>query len=127
MVMRGCRFAMSMKAARRSFPNRSSSAVLSRAVRAGQVSRRTKITMIIVATMSVNAVGHVTRPEFADFNIGRWTLCVERFFQALIEQEHDHEQEQEERGRRLSAKKYRPPHPMGVKGGCSPQNNLRKL
>src|SRR6266576_2811215 len=125
MVMRGCRFAMSMKAARRSFPNRSSSAVLSRAVRAGQVSRRTKITMIIVATMSVNAVGHVTRPEFADFNIGRWTLCVERFFQALIEQEHDHEQE--ERGRRLSAKKYRPPHPMGVKGGCSPQNNLRKL
>jgi hypothetical protein len=24
-------------------------------------------------------------------------------------------------------KKYRPPHPMGVKGGCSPQNNLRKL
>src|SRR6266478_1981510 len=127
MVMRGCRFAMSMKAARRSFHNRSSSAVLSRAVRAGQVSRRTKITMIIVATMSVNAIGHVTRPEFADFNIRRWTLCVERFFQALIEQEHDHEQEQEERGRRLSPKKYRPPHPMGVKGGCSPQNNLRKL
>jgi hypothetical protein len=24
-------------------------------------------------------------------------------------------------------KKYRPPHPIGVKGGCSPQNNLRKL
>jgi hypothetical protein len=21
------------------------------------------------------------------------------------------------------AKNYRPPHPMGVKGGCSPQNN----
>jgi hypothetical protein len=80
--------------------------------------------MTIVATMSatsVNAVGHVTRPEFADFNIGRWTLDVERFFQALIEQE------QEETGGRLSAKKYRPPHPMGVKGGCSPQNNLRKL
>jgi hypothetical protein len=86
--------------------------------------------MTIVATMSaasVNAVGHVTRPEFADFNIGRWTLCVERFFQALIEQEHDREQEQGETVRRLSAKKYRPPHPMGVKGGCSPQNNLRKL
>jgi hypothetical protein len=80
--------------------------------------------MTIVATMSatsVNAVGHVTRPEFGDFNIGRWTLDVERFFQALIEQE------QEETGGRLSAKKYRPPHPMGVKGGCSPQNNLRKL
>src|SRR5215470_10825127 len=24
-------------------------------------------------------------------------------------------------------KKYRPPHPIGVKGGCSPQNNRRKL
>src|SRR5438309_7456175 len=23
-------------------------------------------------------------------------------------------------------KKYRPPRPMGVKGGCSPQNNLPK-
>ena len=28
---------------------------------------------------------------------------------------------------RLSPKKYRPPRPMDVKGGCSPQNNLRKL
>jgi hypothetical protein len=24
-----------------------------------------------------------------------------------------------------SLKKYRPPRPMGVKGGCSPQNNLK--
>jgi hypothetical protein len=24
-------------------------------------------------------------------------------------------------------KKYRPPRPMDVKGGCSPQNNLGKL
>src|SRR4051812_3431218 len=24
----------------------------------------------------------------------------------------------------LAPKKYRPPRPMGVKGGCSPQNNL---
>jgi len=24
-------------------------------------------------------------------------------------------------------KKYRPPRPKGVKGGCSPQNNLAKL
>jgi len=24
-------------------------------------------------------------------------------------------------------KKYRPPRPMGVKGGCSPQNNLPNL
>jgi hypothetical protein len=26
-----------------------------------------------------------------------------------------------------AAKKYRPPRPMGVKGGCSPQNNRGKL
>src|SRR5438128_2504153 len=26
----------------------------------------------------------------------------------------------------FSPKKYRPPRPMGVKGGCSPQNNLPK-
>src|SRR5467141_1240356 len=26
----------------------------------------------------------------------------------------------------FSQKKYRPPRPMGVKGGCSPQNNLPK-
>jgi len=28
---------------------------------------------------------------------------------------------------RVTAKKYRPPRPMGVKGGCSPQNNRGKL
>jgi hypothetical protein len=27
----------------------------------------------------------------------------------------------------FALKNYRPPHPMGVKGGCSPQNNLEKL
>jgi hypothetical protein len=26
-----------------------------------------------------------------------------------------------------SLKKYRPPRPIGVKGGCSPQNNREKL
>src|SRR5712692_1302974 len=26
----------------------------------------------------------------------------------------------------FNPKKYRPPRPMGVKGGCSPQNNLTK-
>src|SRR5713226_1556477 len=26
----------------------------------------------------------------------------------------------------FNPKKYRPPRPMGVKGGCSPQNNLPK-
>ena len=28
---------------------------------------------------------------------------------------------------RIRAKKYRPPRPKDVKGGCSPQNNLPKL
>ncbi|HEY0369919.1 MAG TPA: hypothetical protein VGC85_10000, partial [Chthoniobacterales bacterium] len=27
----------------------------------------------------------------------------------------------------IRTKKYRPPRPMDVKGGCSPQNNLPKL
>jgi hypothetical protein len=27
----------------------------------------------------------------------------------------------------LLQKKYRPPRPIGVKGGCSPQNNLANL
>jgi hypothetical protein len=27
----------------------------------------------------------------------------------------------------FTPKNYRPPHPIGVKGGCSPQNNLEKL
>jgi len=27
----------------------------------------------------------------------------------------------------FTQKKYRPPRPMGVKGGCSPQNNPPKL
>jgi hypothetical protein len=27
----------------------------------------------------------------------------------------------------FALKNYRPPHPIGVKGGCSPQNNLEKL
>jgi hypothetical protein len=27
----------------------------------------------------------------------------------------------------FALKNYRPPHPIGVKGGCSPQNNREKL
>jgi len=26
-----------------------------------------------------------------------------------------------------ASKNYRPPHPMGVKGGCSPQNNRKSF
>jgi hypothetical protein len=46
--------------------------------------------------------------------------------QAAIEQEHACGQEQKETGKLLSAKNYRPPRPIGVKGGCSPQNNCKK-
>src|SRR5215510_5061017 len=58
-------------------------------------------------TAKVNAIGQEKRPDDSDFNIGCWTFSVERFFD-------------------FSPKKYRPPRPMGVKGGCSPQNNLLK-
>ena len=73
--------------------------------------------------ISVNATGQEIRPEIADFDIERWA-----FAQAVIEQEqgHEQEQEQEERSRLSSAKNYRPPRQMGVKGGCSPQNNRGK-
>jgi putative transcriptional regulator len=85
---------------------------------------------IVVAMMSamiVNAIGHEKRCGFAEFNIGRLTLSVAHFFSGAIEQEHDHGQEQEEIGRCSAAKNYRPPRPIDVKGGCSPQNNRRKL
>jgi hypothetical protein len=66
-------------------------------------------------------------------------LGVRRLFysEALIEHEHppssnygvagEHEQEQEERGRISPKKNYRPPRPIGVKGGCSPQNILKNF
>ena len=52
-----------------------------------------------------------------------WALDVGRFASGVCSKPIEQEQE---RGR-LSAKKYRPPRPMGVKGGCSPQNNLQNL
>ena len=57
---------------------------------------------------SVIANGHEIRPDAADFDIRCWTFSVERLFD-------------------LPPEKYRPPRPMGAKGGCSPQNNLAKL
>jgi hypothetical protein len=52
-------------------------------------------------------------------------LDVARSFSGAIEQEHDLAQEQI--GRCLLQKNYRPPRPIDVKGGCSPQNNRKKL
>src|SRR5947207_11226450 len=57
-----------------SLPNFSSSAVLCRAVRAGQVSRRTKMittTTAMMSAISANAVGQEIRPESADLDIER--------------------------------------------------------
>src|SRR2546430_1257472 len=80
-------------------------------VRAGQLSKRQKTNSALAARIkmtSVKATGHEKRPDVSDFSIGCWTLNIERFL-------------------RFSPKKYRPPRPMGVKGGCSPQNNLQNL
>jgi hypothetical protein len=92
---------------------------------------RKKIITIIAAmssATSVKATGHEIRPEIADFDMKRWTLSVGRFLQAVIEQEPEHEQDQEYEERiDFVCKKYRPPRPTGVKGGCSPQNNRGKL
>jgi hypothetical protein len=70
---------MSTNAARRFLPSLSSSAVLCCAVRAGQLSKRKKMTKIVIAMVSatsVNAIGHATRCGFADFDIGRSALSV---------------------------------------------------
>jgi len=48
------------------------------------------------------------------------------FTQAVIEHERERGQEQEDSAE-FRPKNYRPPHPIGVKGGCSPQNNLKTL
>jgi hypothetical protein len=114
---------MSTNAARRFLPSLSSSAVLCRAVRAGQLSKRKKMIKIVIPMVSatrVNAIGHATRYGFADFDIGRWTFGVERFRSDATEQEQDHEQEQEESGKRLSPKKLPPPTPDRREGRLFP-------
>jgi hypothetical protein len=58
-----------------------------------------------INTTSAKAAGHEKRPESSDLNIGCSAFGVGCFL-------------------RFTPKKYRPPRPMGVKGGCSPQNNL---
>jgi len=81
-VIRGCKCAMSMKAARTSRPNFSSPAVLWAAVRAGQLSTRRKIIRVIAARMSttsVTAIGQANRPRTAAFEIECWTFSVGRF------------------------------------------------
>jgi hypothetical protein len=73
----------------------------------------------MASAIKVNASGQEMRPEIADFDIERWALVLAK---ALIE--HGHEQEELAE---FTLKNYRPPRPIGVKGGCSPQNNRKKL
>jgi hypothetical protein len=64
--MRGCKCAMSIKAARKSLPSFSSWAVLCCAVRAGQVSMRQKMTTTAMAMMNaIKAIasGQEMRPD----------------------------------------------------------------
>ena len=126
-MIRGCKCAMSMKAARRFLPSLSSSAVLCRAVRAGQLSKRKKMIKIVIAMVSaksVNAIGHATRYGLADFDMGRSTLSVSVQTQSSKSKITS---KSKKKAATFVPKKYRPPHPIGVKGGCSPQNNLEKL
>ena len=62
---------------------------------------------------NVNAAGQEIRPD-SDFNIGS-DDCSQKLSELGV------------RRFLLTPKKYRPPHPMGVKGGCSPQNILGNL
>src|SRR5262245_37208767 len=114
---------MSMNAARRLLPSLSNSAVLCRAVRAGQPSKRKTMTRIVVAMISatsVNAIGHATRCGFADFDIGRSMFGVGSFCSDAIEQEQDHEQEQEQSSERFVPKNLPPPTPDRREGRLFP-------
>jgi hypothetical protein len=81
--------------------------------------------MTIVATMSatsVNAVGHVTRPEFADFNIGRCALSV--FFSRYSSKSVSTSKEKEADFR--LQKKVPPPTPDGREGRLFPPEQSSK-
>src|SRR5436190_18915324 len=128
--MRGCKCAISTKAARKSLPSRSSSVVLCFVARAGHVSRRTNTTTITIAAksaISVNASGHDTRARFDR----EWRSTNDERRSNDKAQTLNHESNSlanpAAEPRRRTPKNYRPPRPMGVKGGCSPQNNLKNL
>src|SRR5215472_6311688 len=110
---------MSMNAARRLLPSLSSSAVLWRAVRDGQLSKRKKMirrTIPIMRAITAKASGHVIRCGFLDFDI--WTFGVESDCSDAIEQEQDHEQEESAEG--FNAKKLPPPTPDRREGRLFP-------
>jgi hypothetical protein len=109
---------MSTNAARRFLPSLSSSAVLCRAVRAGQLSKRKKMIKIVIAMVrakSVNAIGHATRYGFADFDIGRSALTVS------VQTQSSKSRSRARRKRRTFApKKLPPPTPDRREGRLFP-------
>src|SRR5205085_2213657 len=77
-VIRGCKWAMSMNAERKSLPRRSKSSVLWPIVRAGQLSSRQKMktpAAMTINTTNVNAAGQENRPDVSEFRI--WMFDVE--------------------------------------------------
>src|SRR4029077_19629180 len=109
---------MSSNGVRRSFQSLSSSAVLCRAVRAGQLSKRKKMTKIVIAivrAISVNAIGHATRYGFVDFDIGRCALTVS------VQTQSSKSRSRARRKRRtFGSKKLPPPTPDRREGRLFP-------
>jgi hypothetical protein len=87
----------------------------------------TRIVVAMISATSVNAIGHATRYGFADFNIGRSTLGVDVSVQTQSSKSMITSKSKKKAANVCPPKNYRPPRPIGVKGGCSPQNNRRKL
>jgi hypothetical protein len=87
----------------------------------------TRIVVAMISAKSANAIGHATRYGFADFDIGRWTFGVELSVQMQPSKSKITSKSKKKAANVWAPKNYRPPRPIGVKGGCSPQNNRRKL
>src|SRR5438874_2461951 len=109
---------MSTNAERRLLPSLSSSAVICRAVRAGQLSKRKKMTTTTIAKISAiraNAIGHATRCGFAEFDIGNSAFSL-LFTRNRARADH----EQEESGQGSAPKKLPPPTPERREGRLFP-------
>jgi hypothetical protein len=70
----------------------------------------TKIVVPITSATTISAMGHAMRWPFADFDIRRSMLGVERFCSGAIEQEQDHEQRARRKPRTFTPEKITAPH-----------------
>src|SRR5437762_10253868 len=116
---------MSMKAARRSLPNFSSSALPCFAVRDGQVSMRKKITTVTIATInaiSVKASGQETRAKCDWERQSTNDECrINDEAQILNDESNSIFRFRIQSGlRHLWPKNYRPPHPIECEGRLFP-------